>query len=46
MLTQLGATAAWVQGEATRRASAEVGGGPVTALDIAQAVPGVIGSLI
>ncbi|MGW4927794.1 ADP-dependent NAD(P)H-hydrate dehydratase [Agromyces sp. NPDC004153] len=46
VLTALAATAAWVQGEAARRASAEVGGGPVTALDIAQAVPGVIGSLI
>ncbi|MFD4422770.1 NAD(P)H-hydrate dehydratase [Agromyces sp. NPDC058484] len=45
-LTSLAATAAWVQGEAARRASAEAGGGPVTALDIACAVPGVIGSLV
>jgi len=45
-LTALAATAAWVQGEAARRASAEVGGGPVTALDIAAAVPGVVGSLL
>ena len=45
-LTALAATAAWVQGEAARRASAEVGGGPVTALDIASAIPGVIGSLL
>lgn len=45
-LTALAATAAWVQGEAARRASAEAGSGPVTALDIAEAVPGVIGSLL
>lgn len=45
-LTALAATAAWVQGEAARRASADAGGGPVTALDIAEAVPGVIGSLL
>ena len=45
-LTSLAATAAWVTGEAARRASAEVGGGPVTALDIAGAVPHVIGSLL
>ena len=46
VLTALAATAAWVQGEAARRASAEVGGGPVTALDIAGAVPRVIGALL
>lgn len=45
-LTSLAATAAYVQGEAARRASADVNGGPVTALDIAAAVPGVIGSLL
>ena len=45
-LAELGATAAWVQGEAARRASSEAGGGPVTALDIAAAVPGVVGSLL
>ena len=45
-LTALAATAAWVHGEAARRASAEVGGGPITALDIAEAVPGVIGALL
>lgn len=44
-LTALAATAAWVQGDAARRASAAVGGGPVTALDIAAAVPAVIGAL-
>ena len=46
MLTSLAATASWVQGEAARRASAAVDGGPVTALDIAEAVPSVIGSLL
>lgn len=45
-LTGLAATAAWVQGDAARRASAAVGGGPVTALDIAAAVPAVIGALL
>jgi len=45
-LTALAATAAWVQGEAARIASADVRGGPVTALDIADAVPGVIGALL
>lgn len=45
-LTALAATAAWVQGEAARRASADVGGGPVTALDVAEAVPQVIGALL
>ncbi|MBT2500244.1 NAD(P)H-hydrate dehydratase [Agromyces sp. ISL-38] len=45
-LTSLAATAAFVQGEAARRASGDVGGGPVTALDIAAAVPSVIGSLL
>ena len=45
-LTALAATASWVQGEAARRASAGVGGGPITALDIAEAVPGVVGALL
>lgn len=45
-LTALAASAAWVQGEAARVASAAVGGGPVTALDITAAVPGVIGTLL
>jgi hypothetical protein len=35
-----------VHGEAARRASAAVGGGPVTALDVAEAVPGVVGMLL
>jgi ADP-dependent NAD(P)H-hydrate dehydratase / NAD(P)H-hydrate epimerase len=45
-LTSIAASASWVHGEAARRASAEVDGGPVTALDIAEAVPAVIGSLL
>ena len=45
-LTALAATAAWVHGEAARRASAEAGDGPVTALDIAGAVPHVVGALL
>jgi hydroxyethylthiazole kinase-like uncharacterized protein yjeF len=45
-LTDLAATAAWVQGEAAARASAANSGGPVTALDIAEAVPGVVGALL
>lgn len=46
VLTALAATAAWVQGEAARLASADAGGGPVTALDVAGAVPRVIGALL
>jgi NAD(P)H-hydrate repair Nnr-like enzyme with NAD(P)H-hydrate dehydratase domain len=46
VLTSLAATASWVHGEAARRASAAVEGGPVTALDIAEAVPAVIGRLL
>ncbi|MCD2443988.1 NAD(P)H-hydrate dehydratase [Agromyces sp. SYSU K20354] len=46
VLSKLAATAAWVHGEAARRASAAVGGGPIVALDIAAALPGVIGSLL
>ncbi|HEY6800170.1 MAG TPA: NAD(P)H-hydrate dehydratase, partial [Agromyces sp.] len=45
-LTSLAATAAWVQGEAAQRASARADGGPVTALDIAAALPSVIGALV
>lgn len=45
-LTALAATAAWVQGEAARSASAVASGGPVTALDIAAAVPSVVGTLL
>ncbi|MFF2274979.1 NAD(P)H-hydrate dehydratase [Agromyces sp. NPDC058126] len=46
VLTKLAATAAWIHGEAARRASAAVDGGPVAALDIAAAVPQVIGGLL
>lgn len=46
VLTSLAATAAWVHGESARRATAEVDGGPITALDIAEAVPRVIGGLL
>ena len=46
VLTKLAATAAWVHGEAARRATAEVGGGPIVALDIAAQVPAVLGSLL
>ncbi|MFF2390758.1 NAD(P)H-hydrate dehydratase [Agromyces sp. NPDC058104] len=45
-LTKLAATAAWIHGEAARRASAAVDGGPVAALDIAATVPQVIGGLL
>ncbi|ANJ27625.1 ADP-dependent NAD(P)H-hydrate dehydratase [Agromyces aureus] len=45
-LTSLAATAVWIHGEAARRASAANGGGPIVALDIAQAVPGVVGELL
>ncbi|MFE6963737.1 NAD(P)H-hydrate dehydratase [Agromyces sp. NPDC057679] len=46
VLTRLAATAAWIHGEAARRASAAVDGGPVAALEIAAAVPQVIGGLL
>ncbi|KRC58519.1 NAD(P)H-hydrate dehydratase [Agromyces sp. Root81] len=46
VLTPLAATAAWMHGEAARRATAAVDGGPVTALDIAQQVPRVVGALL
>ena len=46
VLAKLAATAAWVHGEAAKRASDAVGGGPIVALDIAAALPAVIGSLL
>ena len=46
VLAKLAATAAWVHGEAAKRASDGVGGGPIVALDIAEALPAVIGSLL
>lgn len=42
-LAALAATAAWVHGRAGEAAS---GGGPVTALDVAEAVPGVLRDLL
>lgn len=45
-ITYLAATAAYIHGEAARRASAAWDGGPVTALDVAQAIPPVIGALL
>ncbi|UOQ89759.1 NAD(P)H-hydrate dehydratase [Agromyces endophyticus] len=45
-ITKLAATAAWIHGEAARRASAAVGDGPIAALEIAAAVPAVVGDLI
>ncbi|QEO13476.1 NAD(P)H-hydrate dehydratase [Agromyces intestinalis] len=44
-LAKIAATAAWVHAEAGRRASEAVEGGPVTAMDVAEAVPAVIGGL-
>ncbi|GAA1803442.1 hypothetical protein GCM10009749_09450 [Agromyces neolithicus] len=46
VLTKLAATAAWMHGEAARRASDAAGRGPIVALDIAARLPGVIGSLL
>ncbi|MGR0220262.1 ADP-dependent NAD(P)H-hydrate dehydratase [Agromyces sp. ZXT2-6] len=45
-ITRLAATAAYIHGQAARRASAAWDGGPVTALDVAQAIPPVIGGLL
>ncbi|WP_022888380.1 ADP-dependent NAD(P)H-hydrate dehydratase [Agromyces italicus] len=46
VLTKLAATAAWIHSEAAGRASDAADGGPVAALDIAVAVPQVIGGLL
>lgn len=46
VLTELAATAAWLHAEAALRASAAFGGGPITALDVAEAVPAVVGALL
>ncbi|WP_438855282.1 ADP-dependent NAD(P)H-hydrate dehydratase [Agromyces sp. M3QZ16-3] len=45
-ITHLAATAAVIHSEAARRASDAWDGGPVTALDVAHAVPGVVGRLL
>jgi NAD(P)H-hydrate repair Nnr-like enzyme with NAD(P)H-hydrate dehydratase domain len=43
VLAELAAAAAWLHGEAGRRAS---GGGPIVALDIAEALPRVLADLL
>ncbi|GGI47736.1 hydroxyethylthiazole kinase-like uncharacterized protein yjeF [Agromyces flavus] len=45
-ITHLAATAAFIHSEAARRASDAWDGGPVTAMDVAGAVPRVIGGLL
>lgn len=47
-LGPLAASAAWIHGQAARRAAARRGrdGGPITALDVAEALPFVIGELL
>ncbi|WP_430646041.1 ADP-dependent NAD(P)H-hydrate dehydratase [Agromyces sp. GXS1127] len=45
-ITHLAATAAFIHSEAARRASDAWDGGPVTALDVARAVPAVVGGLL
>lgn len=45
-LAALAATAAFVHGRAAAAASAQRGGGPVTALDVADAVASVVGALL
>ena len=43
VLAEIAAAAAWLHGEAGRRASS---GGPIAALDIAEALPAVIAALL
>jgi NAD(P)H-hydrate repair Nnr-like enzyme with NAD(P)H-hydrate dehydratase domain len=47
-LGPLAASAAWIHGRAAYRAAMQRGprGGPITALDVAESVPYVVGSLI
>jgi NAD(P)H-hydrate repair Nnr-like enzyme with NAD(P)H-hydrate dehydratase domain len=45
-ITRLAATAAYIHADAARRASEAWDGGPVTALDVAQAIPPVVGALL
>lgn len=45
-LERLSASAAWIHGRAGALAVADVNGGPITALDVAAAVPRVIGELL
>lgn len=46
VLTQIAATAAFVHAEAARLASEDVDGGPIAALDVAEALPRVVGRLL
>ncbi|WP_308799685.1 ADP-dependent NAD(P)H-hydrate dehydratase [Agromyces silvae] len=46
VLTSLAASAAFVHAEAGRLASERFGGGPIAALDVAEAVPHIIGRLL
>lgn len=41
-LADIAASAAWLHGRAAEFASAQLGGGPITALDVAQALPRVV----
>jgi hydroxyethylthiazole kinase-like uncharacterized protein yjeF len=45
-LTRIAATASWVHGHAADRASQDCGGGPITALDVAEALPRTVGALL
>jgi hydroxyethylthiazole kinase-like uncharacterized protein yjeF len=45
-LAALAAAGAWLHGHAARRASAERGGGPITALDVAEALPRVVAEVL
>ena len=45
-LAACAATAAWLHGQAARAASESVAGGPITALDVAEHLPPVVGHLL
>lgn len=45
-LGPLAATAAWLHGRAARLAAASVGGGPITALDVAEALPRAVAEVL
>lgn len=45
-LAECAATAAWLHGQAARAASDAVSGGPITALDVAERVPAVVGRVL
>ncbi len=45
-LGAVAASASWLHGHAAAAAVERAGGGPVTALDVAEAVPGVVGRLL